>query len=61
MADDDESTDSHSADSTDSNSADEEERRIIEVLKAGFETEHVLQQRVLAPLDDTERNPDSDK
>ncbi len=49
------------SDSTDSNSADEEERRIIEILKAGFETEHVLKQRVLAPLDDTERNPDSDK
>lgn len=46
---------------TDSNSADEEERRIIEILKGGFETEHLLQQRVLAPLDDTERNPDSDK
>lgn len=44
----------------DSNSADEEERRIIEILKGGFETEHVLRQRVRAPLEDAEHDPGSD-
>lgn len=46
--------------STDEDSTDEEERRIIEILKGGFETEYVLKQRVRAPLDDSERNPYSD-